>query len=502
MPLPKILRWLKSNNLIILLFLIVAVGSALRFYDLGTESLWLDEATSVRTSALDVNSLVIERAGAGHVPLYFIILHFWVNLTGTSEAAVRSLSAIFGILTILITCLAGKELFNYRVGLIASLLSSISYFHIYFSQEARPYALLLVLSVLSYLFFIKILKYDRNWYYVSYFVVNFLLGYTHFYSIFIITSQIFYFCLFWNRYRVQRWRFIETLAGIALSLIPALFLLGLTYLKLTVRGFWITRPSSSTLFDTFAIYAGYGWGRDILLWLFSLLALLSLRLVKRTEGKWILRKPLGSLKSMSWSIGFESVDEVLLLIVWLLFPVLIPFLVSQVTTPFYFFKYAIGASPAFYLLVARGISIFNAKKWLSLILPLIITLSGLGLHSYYVNDVKEQWREVTKLVETESREGDVIVICANFCQKPFDYYYKGDLPRLGIRREADTNVVAKSIDDAVSGKDRLWLILSHGCDKTPLQEYLMKRYGEMIILEEKFIEVHVILFEIQQDKIK
>ena len=489
-----------------MLFLVVAVGSFLRIYDLGTESLWLDEATSIRTSALDVKSIVEERAGAGHVPLYFIMLHFWVNLTGTSEAAVRSLSAVFGILAILITYLLGKELFNYKVGLIASLLSSISYFHIYDSQEARPYALLLALAVLSYFFFIKILKYNRNWHYVSYFVVNFLLGYTHLYSVFVITSQIFYFCLFWNRYRVQRWRFIETLAGIVLSLIPVLFLVGPTYLKYAEQGFIIARPSISTLFNTLAVYAGYGWGQDILLWLFSFLAVLSIRWVKRTEGKWILRKPLGSLKIMRWSIKFESVDEVLLLILWLLFPIIIPFLASQLITPFYLTRYTIGVLPALHLLVAKGISIFDAKKWLCLILLLIIALSGLGLHSYYVRDVRYQWREVAKLVETESREGDVIVIDlfgkVDFCQKPFDYYYKGDLPRFGIRREADTTVVAKSIDDAVSGKDRLWLILSHGGNKAPVWEYLKDRYSEMIILEEKFIGVHVILFELPQDKIK
>jgi len=136
MPLSTIYRWLKSNNIILLLFLIIAVGIFLRIYDLGAESLWLDEATSVRTSALDVKSIVEERAGAGHVPLYFIMLHFWVNLTGTSEAAVRSLSAVFGILAILITYLLGKELFNYKVGLIASLLSSISYFCLLYTSPS------------------------------------------------------------------------------------------------------------------------------------------------------------------------------------------------------------------------------------------------------------------------------------------------------------------------------------------------------------------------------
>ncbi len=220
-------KWAKHKQVILWLLLIILIGAFLRFYDLGAESLWLDEAISENFSRGSV-AYIISESGLQHnsPPLYWLMLHYWMVLLGNSEAALRSLSAILGIGAVLITYLVGKKLFNQKVGLIGSFLSAISYFHIYYSQEARPYSLLLFLSLMSFFFFIKILKEDRKWYYPCYFLANLLLGYTHIYGLFIIASQIFYFILCWGRCRTKRYKLIATLTATIISLSPLVILIG------------------------------------------------------------------------------------------------------------------------------------------------------------------------------------------------------------------------------------------------------------------------------------
>ena len=195
-------------------------------------------------------------ANSNRPPLYFILLNFWINLFGTSEAALRSLSAIFGIISILLIYQVGTALFNRRVGLISGFLSAISYYHIYYSQEARDYSLLLLLSLLSYFFFIKIIKQDKKWHYPCYFLANLLLGYTHFYGLLIIASQALFFLLFWNKYRLQRVKFLSTIGATIIALLPSVSFLVGRGVSLAEHGFWIPEPGLKSIGGTFTEFAG------------------------------------------------------------------------------------------------------------------------------------------------------------------------------------------------------------------------------------------------------
>ena len=468
-----------------MLLLIIAVGSFLRIYDLGAESLWADEVISVDFSSKSVTSIIIQSPFRDNPPFYWVILHYWMIPFGISEVAVRSLSVVLGIGAILITYFIGRELFSQRVGLIAGFLSAISYFHIFYSQEARPYALMLFLSLLSYFFFIKILKQDKKSYYIGYFLANLLLGYTHVYGFFTMASQILFFVFFWSKYKVQRWKLIATLVATFFGLVPLAFLLGHRALTVAAHGFWTPVPTLRSIFNTFTMYAGYGYRSDtyILLLFFLVLAFIGLFSVTRTGGKWILRKPLYSLKGLRWKIGFESTYEWILLAMWLSCPIAISFIISHSITSIYQAKYTIGASPALFLLIAKGVSTINTKKWLYSILLVIIILSSFGLHTYYVRDVKTQWREAAYLVEVNSNKGDVIVFCAEYGGTPFDYYYHGDLPEFGIRKNANTKQVENFVNDVVSGRDRLWLIW-YQAGPALLRNYLTDKYA--ILLEKPF----------------
>ncbi len=280
-------RWAISHRVILILLGIILIGSLLRIYHLGTESIWYDEAASIDGSKESFVS-VIESSGRLHnqPPLYFVLLHFWMLLFGTGEIAVRSLSAIFGIISIVVIYQVGCRLFNRKVGLISSFLSAISCYHIHFSQEARAYSLLQLLTLLSFSFFIKIVKTDdkRELHFALLLLTNVCLAYTHPYGLFVIISQIVYFLFLWSEYKRLRFWFLGVqVATVAFfsPWIPTFF----GRVSKISEGFWIPKPSLKDIFETFVDYTSGTQGLSRLsmtFWLvFSILCLIGVISIKK-----------------------------------------------------------------------------------------------------------------------------------------------------------------------------------------------------------------------------
>ena len=148
----------------LLLCMIVILASILRFYDLGRESYWWDEFVTVRVA--QENLLTILQGG--RPPLYIILAHFWIKLFGTTEMATRSLSAIAGVAAIPVLYVVGRNLFDKKVGLISAFLMAIPLFQIYYSQEFRYYSVYVLITLISFYFFIAFLKEGRLSYLILY----------------------------------------------------------------------------------------------------------------------------------------------------------------------------------------------------------------------------------------------------------------------------------------------------------------------------------------------
>ena len=97
-------------------------------------------------------------AGDIHPPLYYYLLHFWRGVFGSSEFALRSLSAVLGVLLVGLTFLIGRKAFSAGVGLLAAFVAAINPFQIYYSQEARMYMLLAVIGAAATFFLLRLLE--------------------------------------------------------------------------------------------------------------------------------------------------------------------------------------------------------------------------------------------------------------------------------------------------------------------------------------------------------
>jgi mannosyltransferase len=138
---------------------LVAIGAVLRLGTIASQSYWLDEAATVHEIQLGFGALLHQvHVNETTPPLYFILAWLWAKVFGTSEAGLRSLSALLGTAAIPIAYRCGRELVSRAAGLVAAALVTLSPFMIWYSQEARSYMLFIVLCGLSFLFFARALR--------------------------------------------------------------------------------------------------------------------------------------------------------------------------------------------------------------------------------------------------------------------------------------------------------------------------------------------------------
>src|ERR671911_3171567 len=178
------------------LLAIMLLGAVLRFYGLGFQSLWSDELASWDISTRETISQVIGGVrGDDHPPLYFLILRFAQSIFGDSEWALRLPSAFAGWLCIPAIYLLGKRLYSEREGIVAALFLAVFWAPIYFSQEARVYSMLILLSILTSYFWWSVmlsLRYARDLPTrdaALYVICAILCAYVHYFGLILVVLQ-------------------------------------------------------------------------------------------------------------------------------------------------------------------------------------------------------------------------------------------------------------------------------------------------------------------------
>jgi hypothetical protein len=143
-----------SGTRLVLGLTVVAAG--LRFYGLGRQGFWFDEANTallVKFSPGKMIGLIPQTESTP--PLYYCVAWIWSRVFGDHEAGLRSLSALCGVLTVPVAWAAASTLVSRRAGLIVAALTAFNPLLIWYSQEARSYAMLVLLTALALLAFAR-----------------------------------------------------------------------------------------------------------------------------------------------------------------------------------------------------------------------------------------------------------------------------------------------------------------------------------------------------------
>jgi mannosyltransferase len=170
---------------------IVAVAAIARFATLDEQSFWYDEAVTVGLVRMDFGDMLDRIPDSESTPpLYYAVAWLWAKLFGTGEVGLRSLSALFGTAFVPVVYAIGARAVGVRVGLVAAALAAVNPVLVWYSQEARVYALLMFLAGLSFLFFIRLLTGDpRRRTVVLWAVVSAVALATHYFAAFLVAIE-------------------------------------------------------------------------------------------------------------------------------------------------------------------------------------------------------------------------------------------------------------------------------------------------------------------------
>src|SRR5215831_3844849 len=128
----------KESAYFLAVLLLAVVAALLRFHTLGNRGFWLDEAFSLDPG----------HQSEPNMALYYLLMRLWMKL-GQSEAFLRTMSVAFSVATIPFTYAIGARLFGRNTGLLAAWLLTLNAFHIHYAQEARAYALAVLLGAVA-----------------------------------------------------------------------------------------------------------------------------------------------------------------------------------------------------------------------------------------------------------------------------------------------------------------------------------------------------------------
>ncbi len=463
----------------VVLITIVLLAAALRVYRLEAQSLWNDEGTSVALAVRDLATITRNASQDIHPPFYYYLLHAWIAIWGQGVGAVRSLSVIASLGTVIAAYALGKHFFSPSTALLAALFTAVSPFQVYYAQETRMYALATLLVLLSTLAWVSLIcrwtssrPPGRTWLVAAaYVLVSVLSVYTHYFAFAVILAQNIAF-LAWliaiyrperpglpGRWRViARWALLQIL--ILASYVPWLIL---SWQSLTnwpaVTGRLTIPALTRSALETLALGVTYTDG-PLARWL-SVGAALPCA-VCLIWAAWPQRRTRSARRPRmgTW-----------LALLYVAAPVILIYVLS-LRRPMYKPKFLLLAAPAYAVLQARGVAILTQglatttrRRWAADIVGAatalgLLTVSASSLHALYTDPqyFRDDYQAIVAYIEATAGPEDAILINAPGQIETVDYYYDGPLPvvPLPMQRPIDTAVTERDLQGLTANRSRIY----------------------------------------------
>lgn len=413
---------------------ILLIGLILRLISLN-QSLWLDEAiNTLAVKNYSLFDLITQYARADfHPPGWFTILWVWTKLFGYSEVAVRIPSVIFGALTIWTVYLIGKKLVSRKLAIIAALLLAINPLHIYYSQEARMYAMATLAVAINIFILIKLIKGERLNLAVLVISNLFILA-SDYIAYFIFPAQLIFLLIFKKKEIVKKW---------IMALFSAL-LLGIWWLPIFLSQLDVGSVASSNL-PTWKFVAGsFDFKTLPLTFVKFIIGRISLP-DKLIYGVVLL--PVCSLFIFLLWRGVKSLNDLprKLLITWIIIPLSLATVISLVVPVYSYFR-VLFIIPGFVILTAAGI--LSAKFRLQYVF--LITVVSIKLFCalvYLLNPLyqREDWKGLVNFFKDQN-SASIILFESSGTLPPFDYYAGGELKAKGALKDFPAKYESDVVD--------------------------------------------------------
>lgn len=455
----RVAKWHLST--LVFWVLLFGLSLSLRLVQADTLGIWQDEGLTLYQVRLPFEQILENRIPVAQFntqntvpPLYFLALGAWGRGLGYELWALRIFSVFCALLVSVLLYRAGTWMDGPRTGRIAALLGALSPLYLWYAQELRMYAFLLVLVTFSFVllwrWYIALQNRDRAWTWaLAYALTAAAIGWTHYLAFFLLGAQ----ALWLGVILLRRKPLLLILSGV--------IGLGLAYplIPYAVRRFL------------------YGEERDFT---FMPLGTIASDLLQSIAFglPFVVRRPIEDVRQLfplallllalgvwqAWRRGRWAL--VTLLVGGLVLPVLILYGLSYYKPLYQNARHLIFVSPAFYLLWALGLNrLAEMRRWLPLlVIPFLAYSWGLNVDRYFKDeDPVPRKNDLVPLFEYIGDRyvpGDVVALNDPVLQHTFEYLVPGVpwvvLPPFGVGLE--DAVAVPAYEQVAQQYERIWYV--------------------------------------------
>lgn len=442
---------MRFRKLEMLLLICVFLAFFLRLYRLDGHEIWGDEAYSITIAGWPFARAVSGNVDT-HPPLYYALLWVTVRAIGRSPLAVRFPSMLAGFVIVPLMYRLGRAV-DRGIGLIAAILTAVSPFQIYYSQEARMYALSLAGATGSIITFWTLWQRQRNSQPISpglwglYVFASLVAIYSHYYAFAVLLAEAVFLLVMAAKSRKPSYLapWLVLWLGMALCFLPWIlehhrFLQGKASARFSE---WSLAKFGEIATRTLlACAVGKTLPPEIRPWGWGIVGIGIVGMINmavRKQGQMLLFLSLVLLTALVFA--------------WAVNPLM----------PFFEERYLLICTPPFLLLVAAGLSGKKSRYlWSSFGMLIILSLSGISLWHYHFDPTfrKGEYGSLMAEIANQRRGGDLLLLNNPLQASLFEYYHPEEIPYRFIPpgvllTEEETE---RFFSETITGYRRVWLV--------------------------------------------
>ncbi|MCD4812993.1 glycosyltransferase family 39 protein [bacterium] len=480
------------------LFYFIFIALGLRLFRVELRSIWLDEAYSLVLASADWQGIFRGAATDIHPPFFYVLLGGWIRIFGTTEFALRTFSAFFGAALVPLVFILTRDWAGRRAAWWAAGLVSVSPYFVELSRSGRMGSMLVFFSVLSVMFFWRLLRKPDFFNSLGYCFATLAAMYTHYFAFLVFASQHSYIFMGIGKLNLSReirknWFLLQMFLMIGFApWLPTLW-------DHISKGGPAWRGAGAAwwepLHSLYVFWAGTacwtGMHKILFLAFFGAAMVLILQAcLPRIRNCFMLVKP------RVWGMGLTLVF-VPLGLVW---------------------GYSSGKLNVFdnrYLSIsALSLIIFSAvviaglpairRRWVGVLM--LAAVSVPLLNQFFVDGYYDDWRRIAAEISSQPGREDIVAVYPAWNAIPLNYYLEDSIPIQGIpgnytpitgRSEHFFNIDPENMDQLQSvfpERKALWLVIVNaGLEQTLIHDWFVGQYEKKF--EKRFQSIYLMRFE-------
>jgi mannosyltransferase len=393
----------RSTPIEIVVVAVVAVVVGVVFRFVARTPLWLDEALSVNLAKLPPGEIIDALRHDGHPPLYYFLLHVWMQAFGTSDIAVRALSGVISVITLPVAWFAARRRGGPMLGWVMVGVLSSSAFAVRYASETRMYSLVILLVLIGYLLIDDVVRRGKTTVVrlVALGVVTGLLLLTHYWGMFIVASIV----LVCGWLRIRRGS-RPALAALIAMVVGSIVMFGpwlpiMKYQAAHTGTPWAApfRPTTTIAVSFLDFYSGGSELKDAVLVALASALLLALGLFGIGVNRRRIDLDLGTVKQLR----FEGLVAALTLGIGIV--------AGLASKSAFASRYGAVFFPLVLLLIAAGVTRFVSRTIRAGVFAGYLALSMIGVIHVALVYQRSEARALAPAVAQKAKPGDLLVYC-------------------------------------------------------------------------------------------